>query len=456
MTILRFEKTGEADGRVYVDEVCVAEIRRMSLANLRLSRTGAVVIGEDVPLPLFWRQYAHHEDPRRNGGSNARISEIPAGEGGALRLQCEGTNDGGEISSAVTADFSLDPTGGIVVVLHAVLVVRPGKTWAVTYNPSHGELEFCNVWPEGVFTTRSGRKKSYAHCFVERPAGVTLIPHTHIGSSDKQNIRMEQGDRFGWLLEEENPVVELLSDRESSAGLCAYMWDAHFGYRACHAPGTTTLPAGSRHEASVRISRISRAEGEALMSRGVRDIPEDALTAPLYIEGVNTFRDTLLTLPESAQDAWPWDFEATTGDREGSSGELDWSHGYDDTRSLRISCGKGCAGRWIASTLGPAFGGPPFPDGKMYRLSAFVSSLSLEGTARLGVRIHRKGTRGLGDTHSYDLYLSENKISGTTAWTPLEIITPQISPPPDRVHLLLEQAGEGTSWFDNVLFETYG
>ena len=453
MTTPRFERTGGADGKVFIGGECIAEIAAMSLSNLRLGPGGGTIIGCDVTLPLFWRQYAHHEDPRRNGGSQARVDQI-GGEPGKLLLRCTGTNDGGQIVSTFTVGFSEDQsTGGYAVDIHAVLEVAPGRTWSVTHNPSHGELEFCNIWPEGTFKPRG--KKSYTQCFVQRGGTVTLIPHTHIESSDKHNILMRRGDRFGWLLEEENPVIELLSDAGVSAGLCSYMWDAHFGYRMCHAPGGRILGPGSRHEASVRIVRIGRAEGEALMARGVRADTAEAAVTPLYIDGINTFRETLLSLPGRDQTAWPWTFEVTGGDPARTEGAIDRTRGCDDTSSLRISSEGRGGGRWVATTLGPAFGGPPFPDGRRYRLSAAASSSSLKGVARAGVRLHREGTPGLGDARAYELYWSGSGCSGDAPWTTLEVITPAISPPPDRVHLLLDQEGEGKSWFDNVLFETY-
>jgi hypothetical protein len=448
-----FEKTGEADGKVFISEECVAEITRMRLCNLRLGPGGGTLIGRDVPLPLFWRQYAHHEDPRRNGGSMARVNQI-AGEPGQLLLRCEGSNAAGEIMSQFTIGFSKDhSSGGYAVEIQAVIEVAPGKTWSVTHNPSHGELEFCNLWPEGTFNPQG--TKSYTQCFVQRGENVALIPHTHLESSDKHNILMQRGDRFGWLLEEENPVFELLSEAGISAGLCAYMWDAHFGYRTCHSPGGVKLEAGSRHEAKFRLTRVGRADGKALIARGVRADAAEAAMTPVYVDGLNTFRETFLSLPEGEHSAWPWTFEVSAGDHPRTRGTIDRSLGYDDSNSLRISSEGSGAARWIATTLGPAFGGAPFVDGKRYRLFAVACSASLKGMARAGLRLHREGTPGLGDARAYEIYWSGREISGTTPWTALELITPPISPPPDRVHILLDLEGEGSSWFDNVFFEAH-
>jgi hypothetical protein len=453
MTAPRFEKTGEADGKIIIGGVCVAEIAAMALKNLRLGRDGGTIIGSDVPLPLYWRQYAHHEDPRRNGGINPRVNQVEGNEG-EIFIRCEGTNSEGEIISLVTLGIAEDrPEGGYAVEIRGFLEVAPGKTWNVTYNPGHGEIEFCNIWPEGTFRTRG--KKSFSHCFVQRGGAVTLIPHTHIESSDKQNILMHPGDRFGWLLENENPVVELIAGGEASTGLCAYMWDAHFGYRACPDGKSVSLEAGTRYESAIRIRGLGRAEGKALMARGVEADPGDSALTPLYVDGINTFRETLKSLPGKEQSVWPWAFEVTAGEPHRTEGSVDRSNGCDDACSLRIRAGAEGGGRWIATTLGPAFGGPPFSGGKRYTLSAMACSSALKGSARAGLRLHREGRPGLGHTQTYETYWTEKRISGDTPWTRLDVTTPAISPPPDRVHLVLDQEGEGSSWFDNVLFESH-
>jgi hypothetical protein len=454
MNTPRFEKTGIADGRIFIGNRCVAEIAAMQLCSLRLAPGGTSILARDVPLPLYWRQYAHHEDPRRNAGSLARVDQIGANEGG-LVLGCEGTNSEGEIISRFTLGFSGDrDSGRYSAEIHALLDVAPGKSWKVTHNPSHGELEFCNFWPEGTFRATGG-KKSYSVCFVQRKGTVTLIPHTHIESSDKHNIPMHRGDRFGWLLEDENPVIEVLTEGETSAGLCAYMWDAHFGYRVCPVPGSILLEAGTRREARVRISLMGREEAAAIMAAGRAAVPPEDAVTPIYTEGINTFRETLLSFPGREDAVWPWGFEVTKGDPVNTTGVLDSARGYDDARSLRIRSQGPGGGRWLATTLGPAFGGAPFLDGRRYHLSAVASSQSLDGVTRAGLRLHREGKPGLMDPQSYELYWTHRGISGNAHWTGLELITPVISPPPDRMHILLDQDGEGTSWFDNVHLKIY-
>jgi hypothetical protein len=343
-----------------------------------------------------------------------------------------------------------NPSVSYVVDLHAQLDVLPRKGWRVMHNPNHGELEFCNLWPEGTFSAQPGKRKASSVCFVDRGSDVVLIPHHHLESADKHNIRLLRGNRFGWLLEEENLVVELLSGDEASVGLCAYMWDAHLAYRYCQGPGELLLPPGTRRSASLRITRLNRREGAALLARGVISSPPDLDGTPVYVNGLNTFLETIRSFPDRQHEIWPWAFETPAGEGSCASGILDRSTGYDDSASLRVTSATPGEGRWIASTLGPAFGNPPFVDGARYRLDVMARTELLDGKARIGVRLHRGGSPHIGDTRSYEHFWSDASCSGSSPWTSLHVITPPISPAPDRMHLVLSHDGRGTSWFDNV------
>jgi len=449
----RFEQTGRADGKIWIGNECAAEIAGMRMGNVRLGPKGEPVIGADVPLPLYWQQYAHHEDPARNAASGALVTPLDGGPD-ELLIRCEGTNRPGEIASVWTLRFRGAPDSAAYLIdIHAALEVLPGKRWHVTHNPAHGELDFCSLWPFRTFPPPGRGRKRYTCCFADRGGAVTLIPHNHLESSDKRDILLGRGDRFGWLLEEENPVVEILSGEEASAGLCAYMWDAHIGYRATRGGEDTTLRAGARREASIRITRLGRREGEALMARGRPARAPERVITPVYVHGLNTFRETLDSFPEREQRAWPWAFERGPG--ETAEGDVDRRRGFDDAASLRIRNARPSTGCWTFTALGSAFGDPPFVAGRRYRLTVMASTSALAGRARAGLRLHREGAPGLGDTAAYEHFWSQDALSGDTPWQRLDVVTPPISPPPDRLHILLAQEGRGTSWFDNLLLEQH-
>ncbi len=476
MSHLRVEQTGPADCRVWAGEIQLAEIRNLRLSFLRLRERGAQLVGTDVPLPLFWEQYADHENPERNTSSGARVSveqraaydgpvsamqhtdeDVSGGRtelmDGPVSLLCRGTTASGSVRSVYRLTFARTGQAHYDLLIHARFEVVEGLSWLITPNPHHGEIEFCNLWPAGSFSAIGGESKRYTTTAVRRGEHITLIPHNHLESAEKHNIPLHKGDRIAWLLEDENPVLTLESEQAVSAGLCAYMWDMHLAYKVCEAGTPLLLPPGCSMEAHFRLASMSRTECEHWLEIGRRDIsPEDALT-PVYVRGVNTFRQTIDSSPEKSHLLWPWVFQAVTGPAGSIRGEVDRSVGFDDSASVSIRSTENSSGRWVATTLGPAFGDPEFRSGRRFRLSARVRTLNLNGQARIALRLHRTGSPDLHRPDGYEEFAGVGAGTGTSGWQELTVVTPPIVPEPDRIHLHLFHEGSGTSWFDNVLFE---
>lgn len=148
-------------------------------------------------------QYANHQDPERNAGAGATVNIISQNPDEVL-LRCSGTTVSGACMS--TVDLSIrraqDPIRYVYSV-GAKLDLLSKEGWLVTPNPTQGEVEFANLWPDGTFSPRRNDPKRYQACYLVSPACVERIPHHHLGTSDKHNIVMHQNDRFLWLLEEE-------------------------------------------------------------------------------------------------------------------------------------------------------------------------------------------------------------------------------------------------------------
>ena len=341
--------------------------------------------------------------------------------------------------------------GRIEYHLFAALEIAPGAEWRVTPHPQHGELEFLNLWPAGVFLPGGEERKRYDTCVVVRGDTVTRIPHTHLESRDKHDIRLLPGDVFCYLLEEDNPAVQILDGAEISAGLCAYMWDTHFAVRLCHGAEDVLLRSPWRITAAVRLFSIDAERARELAAAAEDDPAAGNDGAPIYVHGMNSFAETIASIDGDAADVWPWSYETT--DDACAHGDVDRAEGHADDSSLRIVHREATVSRWMATTLGPAYGDPPFVDGTRYRLSAWVRADAVAGAARIALRVHREGGEGLFDVRTYEVFGSETQLDGTTPWTLLVAETPAISPPPDRVHLLLELEGSGICRFDDVLFE---
>jgi hypothetical protein len=440
--------TGPADLIVFDDGEPVAEIQHLKLAFARFRRGGRALIGNVVPLPLYWMQYANHQDPERNAGTAARVTLVSATPE-AVVAECTGTTGSGACRSTFVLTIRGDQhSGRYSHLIDAKLDVVSEQGWKATPNPTQGEVEFANLWPDGTFSPDRNEKKWYQACFVVTPTHVERIPHHHLETSDKHNIVMNRGDRFLWLQEDENPCLTILTENTVTAGLCAYMWDAHFGYKICIEGKEVLLPAGSHFEAAYELTSLDEIEAKPIVDRAVdRPVP-DLATIPLYVSGVNHFTRTLQNAGADWRYIWPWDSEGDSV----STPVFDLEFGFDDSSCLRIDsrgAGKSC---WKVTTLGPAFGGKPFVDGSQYRLSAIVKTSKLEGKSAIAIRLHRKNRESVFDIQNYETFTSQT-LHGDTDWRLLKVITPPISPPPDRLHLLLTQEGSGTTWFDDVFFE---
>ena len=448
---LATERRGTADLLISDDGESVAAIAGPDLTFLRFRLEGPAHISGEVPLPLHWRQYANHQDPDRNAGQNARIEQVAEEEGRRVLVVCSGRNGSGAVESQTTLELiRLEHPVRYELVVRTLL--RASDRWHVTPNPNHGELEFCTLFPVGAFSSDPAAPKRYQVSVLQQGGEVWKIPHHHLESADKHNIPLHHGGRFLWLLEDENPCVTLLSARPVEAGLCAYMWDGHFGYRVCGEGLPVALPPGSRFEAAYRLSALGREEGSVLAG-AARPRPAPGIEGiPLYCRGLNRFDRNGGDAAEDPDRSWPWEFEILRrGER--CEGTLDRSTGADDNRSLRITGTGAASGRWIATTIGPAYGEGVFADNARYRLEALVRTRALSGRAELALRLHRTGKPGLFDPSSYEVFRAARHVAGDSDWTRLELLTPSISPAPDRVHLLMEHNGDGISWFDNVLFE---
>lgn len=190
---------------------------------------------------------------------------------------------------------------------------------------------------------------------------------------------------------------------------------------------------------------------EVAFSPGPSGVPaasavQAASAVPAVVDGLHTFAVLCSDVPE----AWPWETALSEGDPRSVTFTLDRTTGYGDERSLRIEASSLVHARWMATAFGPSYRKAPFPDRARYRLEARVRTALTGGAANLAIRLHREGEPGLFDPGSYEVHRSAGEVRGTSDWSRLVLLTPPVSPPPDRLHILLELRGSGSCWFDNV------
>ncbi|MCI0496081.1 hypothetical protein L0Z72_13835, partial [candidate division KSB1 bacterium] len=429
----------------------IAEIDDLKFCNVRLQPHGRIIIGASVPMPLFWWQYANHQHPERNAGSNGKLSIIKQDKNEII-FCCDSQNQSGSALSHYEVGVKFSPEiQSYAFSITAKLIIPEGKEWQVTHNPSHGEVEFCNFWPQDVFSIDPNIKKLYQACYVKKKDAVYKIPHHHLETSDKNNIHLEAGDQFFWGIETTNLVIEILSEQNVCAGVCAYMWDTHFGFRICDQSNDVILAGKQEFQAKFKLYSINKKTAAAMIEDAQEPDLTEILQIPIYIDGLNTFSKSLLDLPEKFDKLWQWNFE-TNGK---ATGSLDHQSGYSDHHSLKIENHQPTESAWLATSIGPAYGEAPIPDRVRLKLSALVRTENLNGRADIAIRYFSFGMGNIFNISDYRIIQSEFFLSKTQNWQKIEVITALLSPAPERVHLLLRMSGTGKAWFDDVILEKF-
>ena len=443
-----FERTGRDGGRIRLDGRKVAEVRRLALVDLHPVPGAPALVGTDVGVPLYWRQYANHQDPERSLDSHRRLSAATTGPGW-LRLQATGATRSRSALSTFEVTFRAEARGRVAVEVAARLEIPAGRGWRITPQPDHGELAFCTLWPAGVFSPTGREPKRFQSCLVQRGRRVVAVAHHHLESPDKQRLRLGPGDRFAWAVEDWNPVIEIGAGTRAEAGVCAYMWDTHFGLRVGRGGKLVLLRPGTVRTACYTLSVLSRTDAAALRRRAVLRSPGAAADTPVYTGGRHDFRATFRNAPDDPNTAWPWQRVV----RRGRVGDVRFARdariGCGDHYSLRLAHRRTANSAWEATTLGPAFGERAFRHGGKLRLTGMIRSHG-RGRVRIALRLHRAGHGSVFDVTGYEVFASAWVRATGREWAELRVETPRLSPAPDRVHLLLEFEGVGRAWFDDV------
>jgi hypothetical protein len=447
-----FQRTARDGGRIRFGGATVAEIRRLELVNFRPARGAAPLVGAEVGVPLFWRQYGNHQDPERSANSHRRLTLVAIGPDG-LRLDAQGATRSRSIASRMEVTFRADGRGAITCEVQARLEVAPGPGWLVTPHPDHGEVTFCTLWPAGVFSPDGRAAKRFQACLTQRGDKAERIEHHHLESPDKHHIRLGVGDRFAWVLEDANPVITIGPGRPVEAGVCAYMWDTHFGVNVCPRGRTVTLPPGTVLQAAYTIGSASRMAMNPLVKRSRLRSAGAAAGTPMWTGGRHSFRETFRRTAGDRNTAWPWQTAVTAGAVQNVDFARDTRTGCTDRYSLRINHRLSAKSCWQATTLGPAFGEPAFRRGGRLQLRAKVRARGLHGQVQVALRLHRTGRGSVFEVAGYEVFASPAVRAVDQDWVELTVTTPAISPAPDRVHVLLQFHGRGTVWFDDVEFE---
>ncbi|MBN1541243.1 hypothetical protein JW992_03785 [candidate division KSB1 bacterium] len=448
-----FVAQGATGGEIRYGECRIARIENLALTQFQFHPHRSSVLHETFPLPLFWRQYADHQDPERNAGSNG-VLRLVALDSESLTLSASGTNAGSNLQSRMLLRVQRDPqSNGYRWRLTCELSVTTQPGWLVTPNPNQGEVEFCNFWPARVFDPENPQLKRFSCCAVDRGDRIDRIPHHHLETADKAMIPMRRGDRFLWLLEDENPVIQLLSHEPVYAGICAYMWDVHFGFKVCSDNQPVVLPVGTRFRAAVEIYGIDREEGESLLWRSQEETIKTVDS--VFHAGIMEFDRPYSAYAAAERDSlWPWHRSADSQSDDAVLFGIEPSELDADRLELTLTHTEAAESVWIAPSLGPAFGGSFFRADKKQRFTARIKLESPDQTAWVALRLHCPGEGSVFDLSTYRLYRSKTIDGSRSGWQSVSVCTPEQCSAPDRMHIMLVFHGTGKARFAGLHFDS--
>lgn len=441
-------------------EICA--IKDIFLTNVILKPNGRIIISE-FPIPLFWWQYANHEDPERNAGfiENVDIRKMNRN----IFVNILSRNLSNSISSNYILKISYsNKFNSYLYSINAKIKVNKDCVWTVTHNPSNGEIEYLDFYPDGAFRKDPCLKKNYNCCVYENSEGnLIYLPHYHLELKKYSNLQFNQLSKFYYLLEDENPVIQLLNETHlgTEASICSYMWDVHFGFRCCKDYSNRILTENDGFRAEFNIYSISKKQGIKILEKSTKFDSIELKNIPIYCSGINDFSKSVLDVPNK-YNTWPWQSEISNivlNFKNSATFLWDREVGFSDSNSLSIIIKNNNCGRWIFTALGPDFGNEDFPLNKKYKLSAKVKLWNSDDKSfiSIGLRIHFQNEGDIFNINKYEHYYSDKIFQSDEMidgeWNDCICMTNTISSKPDRVHLLLEFHGVGRCWFDDVLFE---
>ncbi|MCK5738275.1 hypothetical protein KAH55_03805 [bacterium] len=444
---LHFQQIEGHQIAVFDGEECIFRVEDGAVTFLRLRPNGQTVLGREVPMPLYWWQYANHEASEQNCSSRIELTVLSEAND-MIRFTCTGENASGQVKSIYRVSVARSQNAYFFEI-EAELFIAAAGSWLVTPNSSHGELEFCNFWPKGSFSTQTNSEKKYQTCLVQRGDDILSVPHHHLETSDKNNILLQCGDKLAWVLEEDNPVIEILSEDMVEAGICAYMWDVHFGYKICTAGQPVTLEGPRQFVVKFLLSGWPRLPAANWLANARCILGDFVDNVPVWCPGDSCFVRTMADYLDGQTSIWPWQF---SGGHPAAAGRLERNTGPGWRHVLQINHPVAADSIWQFTALGSAFGQPAFPNKARYRLGVRFSTESAQGNISVSLRLHRAGQGSVFDLKNYATFTRSQTCADTEYWTALTVETPLVSPAPDRIHLLLEFSGKGRCRFTDVRF----
>ena len=285
-----------------------------------------------------------------------------------------------------------------------------------------------------------GRYRMYA--YESNDGRIISIPHTHYGGSQKGGIVLKKDGIFAAVYESDgNPAIQLMDEtaRKTTISICPWAYDVHVGFSVApeelYAPVTTHF----------RIFRCPDSKARAMEKNAVIPAMKPGeygglKEVPLYERNSSFEKGLQIGQPhEGDLDPWGW----FPQDEKGAV--WDKSNGRTGSSSLKIDKETPGIATWYTMCEGQGYFTEPWIPCKGYEISCWIKTNEVNGQGTsIGVCYHVPNV-----PPEWPITRSD-RIIGTHDWTKISV---RIGPPPEDTSIMslhFQQAGSGTTWFDDL------
>lgn len=375
---------------------------------------------------LFWKQY----DGVHNYSDKLDKLEVLKQDGPELQLAWESQDPAKRITTSAAMSVTLDPQlDSYAYDVKTRFVVNPGKTW----RDSADGLEYCNLIPYNVVgPATEGQSNDWPWWYqwvVYSEADGSPAKHPLSHNRGQYVHPKPDGGYFGYVGNNPvNPIVYFQNPTDPAlkgyAGLCHWAHDIHFRYL----PNTSgfEMPAGTTHHARYRVVGIDGPKSQTLLAASkLHPYFAEKEEYPVYCAGLNTFQKSRKREEPQRENAW-------------RGGTWDRQTGHGDQASLRLEAQQPGKVQSVVEIGGSHFS-EPIRAGQ-YTLTAWVKTRDVEGEgATIGLQLIYPEDKPI---------YSAQRLKGSSDWQPLRLTADL--PQRAAVRIILELAGKGTAWFDDV------
>ena len=348
-----------------------------------------------------------------------------------------------KVARTLTVNYD-DNTGSYIYDFKDHAVIRYPETFdknnTVRFEISDPWFTDCPAPSQQFAGAWKGRYSMFA--YESADGRVISIPHTHFGGSQKGGIVLKNDGLFAAVYEPDgNPAIQLMGDTADkiSIGICPWAYDVHLSFgvepKELYAPIRTHFRIFQCPADRARSMRQA-AEIPALKPNEYGGLKE----VPMYERSSSFEKSLKIGVPhEGNLDPWAW----FPQDEQGAV--WDESFGRTGSKSLKIDKSTPGISTWYTMCEGQGYFTEPWTPCKGYEITCWVKTENVSGPgASIGLCYHVPNV-----PPEWPVLRSE-RLTGTNGWTKL-VLT--VGPPPKDtsiVSLHFQQAGSGTTWFDDM------